>query len=66
MPPPYFRSMLTSLGQLDKSKLYTYADYLTWDFPQRVELFLGKVFPMSPAPNTRHQELKPQPGGDFL
>ncbi|MFM7193311.1 MAG: Uma2 family endonuclease, partial [Bacteroidota bacterium] len=49
-----------------KSKLYTYADYLTWDFPQRVELFLGKVFPMSPAPNTRHQEVTAWLGFQFL
>ncbi len=58
--------MLTSLGQLDKSKLYTYADYLTWEFPQRVELILGKVFPMSPAPNSTHQEICAWLGFQFL
>ena len=47
--------ILTSLGQLDKSKRYTYADYLLWDFPERVELIFGKVFPMSPAPKSGHQ-----------
>ena len=42
---------------LDISKNYTYADYLKWDFKERVELLLGKVFKMSPAPNSRHQIL---------
>jgi Uma2 family endonuclease len=42
---------------LDLSKSYTYADYLTWDFPERLELLLGKIFPMSPAPSTGHQDI---------
>ncbi|MFM7193376.1 MAG: Uma2 family endonuclease [Bacteroidota bacterium] len=49
--------MLTSLGQLDKSRRYTYTDYLNWNFPQRVELILGKVFPMAPAPLVSHQHM---------
>jgi hypothetical protein len=35
---------------LDLSKRYSYADYLLWRFKERVELFKGKVFEMSPAP----------------
>lgn len=42
-------------NQLDLNKTYTYADYLTWKFKDRVELILGKVFRMSPAPSTHHQ-----------
>ena len=34
--------------------VYTYADYLTWRFEERLELFKGKVFKMA-GPNTRHQ-----------
>lgn len=45
---------ITSLDQLDPAGVYSYADYLKWQFDERVELFLGKLFPMS-APNTRHQ-----------
>ena len=40
-----------------RSRTYTYADYLTWEFPQRVELILGKIFVMSPAPNSNHQDI---------
>ena len=42
---------------LDFEKSYTYADYLLWRFEERVELIRGKVFKMSPAPNTNHQRL---------
>ena len=49
--------MITSLDQLDLTKKYTYADYLTWRFKERVELIKGKIFKMSPAPNTKHQTL---------
>ena len=34
--------------------IYTYADYLKWQWEERVELFKGIVMKMS-APNTRHQ-----------
>jgi len=47
--------MITDIRQLDLTKLYTYADYLTWRFPERVELIFGKVFAMSPAPRWNHQ-----------
>ncbi len=48
---------MTSFQDLDLNKTYTYADYMTWKFQERVELFLGKVVKMSPAPNMRHQEV---------
>lgn len=47
---------ITSLSQLDKNGIYTYADYLSWHFEQAVELIKGKIFPMA-APNTRHQTI---------
>ena len=37
--------------------LYTYADYLKWDLKERVELLKGRIFKMSPAPNTMHQKI---------
>lgn len=45
------------LKDLDLNKSYTYADYLTWFFEERIELIKGKIFKMSPAPNTYHQEI---------
>lgn len=39
------------------SKLYTYADYLTWTEPARCELHDGVVVDMSAAPNLDHQEI---------
>lgn len=47
--------MITDIRQLDLSQNYTYADYLTWRFQERVELIRGKVFKMSPAPTEAHQ-----------
>ena len=34
---------------------FTYADYLTWNFKERIELIRGKIFKMSPAPTRMHQ-----------
>ena len=48
---------ITSFSQLDPAGYYTYTDYLTWRFKERVELFLGKVMKMSPAPNVYHQQI---------
>ena len=36
--------------------IYTYADYLQWNFEERLELFRGKIFKMS-APARDHQEI---------
>jgi Uma2 family endonuclease len=38
----------------EASFTYTYADYLKWQFEERLELFRGKIFKLS-APNTKHQ-----------
>jgi Uma2 family endonuclease len=43
------------VSEPDPSLNYTYADYLKWDFEERLELFRGKIFPLS-APNRKHQE----------
>ncbi len=49
--------MITDINQLDFSKKYTYADYLTWQFTERVELIMGRIFKMTPAPRTDHQHI---------
>ena len=49
--------IITDINQLDLSKKYTYADYLKWQFDERVELIHGKIYRMSPAPNLEHQRV---------
>ncbi len=48
--------MITDISLLDPKKTYTYADYLKWQFKERVELIKGKIFKMSPAPSRLHQK----------
>ncbi len=48
---------MESINELDLNKIYTYADYLLWKFEERVELLKGRIFKMSPAPNTKHQKI---------
>lgn len=49
--------MITSIDQLDFSKRYSYADYLTWKFSERVELIKGWLFKMSPGASMKHQQV---------
>lgn len=44
-------------SDLDLSKTYNYADYLQWQFEERVELIKGRIFKMSPAPSSAHQRI---------
>lgn len=37
---------------------FTYADYLTWNFKERIELIRGRIFKMSPAPSISHQQIQ--------
>jgi Uma2 family endonuclease len=48
-------AVITKLSDLDLNKTYSYADYLLWQFQERVELIKGKIFEMSPAPSRQHQ-----------
>ncbi len=36
---------------------YTYADYLKFEYDHMVELIRGKIFKMTPAPSSGHQEI---------
>ena len=47
---------ITDLSQLDPNGVYTYADYLTWQIEQAIELVKGKILKMA-APSRRHQRL---------
>ncbi|QPK61890.1 Uma2 family endonuclease [Methylomonas sp. LL1] len=48
---------ITQLSQLDPNGTYSYADYLTWQLEESVELIKGKIMAMSPAPNVKHQRI---------
>jgi Uma2 family endonuclease len=50
-------SKITQLSQLDLNGTYSYADYLTWQFEETVELIKGKIMLISPAPNVKHQRI---------
>jgi len=56
-------SPINKLSQLDLNETYSYADYLTWQFEETVELIKGKIQIMSPAPNVRHQSIVTELGG---
>jgi Uma2 family endonuclease len=47
---------ITSFSQLDPQLKYTYADYLLWQFQDRVELIKGYIRQMT-APSVRHQRI---------
>jgi len=49
---------ITRLEQLDLTQSYSYADYITWQFSDAVELIKGKIMPMSPAPSVEHQRIE--------
>ncbi|MBK7408430.1 MAG: Uma2 family endonuclease [Saprospirales bacterium] len=57
---------VTKLSDLDPEGSYTYADYLLWKFKERVELIHGRLFKMTPAPNTEHQRISSQISRVFL
>ena len=50
--------MITNINQLDLNKSYTYADYITWQFTEMVELIKGEIFKIGPSPNTIHQTVR--------
>jgi len=47
---------ITQFSQLDLTKTYTYADYLTWKFDEFVELIKGQVMRPMAGPSRRHQD----------
>ena len=50
MPTP-----ITSISQLDPNGTYSYADYVTWQFEELVELLRGKVVRRVSTPVELHQ-----------
>src|SRR6202007_2127089 len=61
---------MNSIDDLDFSKTYTYADYYSWRFKERVELIRGKVFKMVNYPGafcmgTNHQIISGNLAGEI-
>jgi len=48
------RIALTDINQLDFDQLYTYEEYYTWQFPERIELIDGVPFHLMSAPGVPH------------
>lgn len=46
---------ITDISQLDLNQTYTYADYLTWQFEEFVELIKGRIFRPMAGPSRLHQ-----------
>ncbi len=57
--------VVTNFEDLDLTKEYTYSDYLSWQFSERVELIKGFIRKMSPAPNRFHQVVAKNLSGIF-
>jgi len=57
------KNEFTKVEEPDPSLSYTYADYLKWNFEERLELIRGKIFKMRPAPATIHQTIAFNLGG---
>lgn len=51
------KNEFSKVEEPDPSLSYTYADYLKWNFEERLELIRGRIFKMSPAPAPIHQEV---------
>jgi len=51
------KTALTDISQLDFTKLYTYEEYYTWQFPERIELIDGVPYQLMSAPRTNHQRI---------
>lgn len=49
--------LVSKVSEIDMSSTYSYANYLRWQFDERLELIKGKVFEMSPAPSITHQRV---------
>ncbi|MBK8878888.1 MAG: Uma2 family endonuclease [Haliscomenobacter sp.] len=63
--PATVEEPILHLSQLDPEGIYTYADYLRWQFEDRVELIRGQLMKMSPAPSSSHQSVSVSLTGQF-
>ncbi|AMR26895.1 restriction endonuclease [Hymenobacter psoromatis] len=52
---PTLTAPVTSLADLDPNGTYSYADYLSWQFTELVELWRGKIMRRMSGPTDDHQ-----------
>lgn len=57
--------MISSFSELDQTQTYTYADYLLWQFSERVEILKGYIRKMS-APSSTHQSISGKLHGNLF
>ena len=55
---------ITDISQLDLTRQYSYADYLTWQIEERIELINGHATPII-SPNITHQIVQMQLVGEM-
>jgi Uma2 family endonuclease len=48
---------ISDYSKLDLNNSYTFLDYMSWQFKERVELIKGRILKMSPAPSSNHQSI---------
>ncbi|RBQ02903.1 Uma2 family endonuclease [Pedobacter miscanthi] len=46
---------ITMVNEVDFSAHYSYADYMRFEFEERLEIIKGRIFKMSPTPSRIHQ-----------
>ena len=56
---------ITNISQLDLTRQYSYADYLTWQIEERIELIKGWIMRMA-APSITHQKIQMQMVGEMF
>ena len=54
---PALNSAITAVTDLDPEGTYSYADYVSWQFEELVELWRGKIMRRMSAPTDRHQAI---------
>jgi Uma2 family endonuclease len=52
-----FLFLIMKVEEPDLTGSYNYANYLTWQWDEMVELIHGKIYKMSPAPGSKHQKV---------
>ncbi|SDE21205.1 Uma2 family endonuclease [Pedobacter soli] len=48
---------IQTVNEVDFAGYYSYADYMRFEFEERLEIIKGHIFRMSPAPNRIHQKI---------
>ncbi|WP_262711738.1 Uma2 family endonuclease [Pedobacter kyonggii] len=48
---------IKTLNEVDFSATYSYADYMRFEFEERLEIIKGYIFKMGPAPSRIHQKI---------